>query len=119
MSVQVEDSMDVMIIHDTTRHVTSLLGFPPIARAQLAGAASALSELVLKTGELHTVHITGIEHHNRIGAQLSTEAKWLAGQPVKNIVAGLRSKLGNLIDEVIIDEDAGPAIIIILWNPDN
>ena len=60
LNVQVEDSMDIMIVRDTTRRAASLLGFSPAYRAQLATAAASLAELVLKTGEAHTLNLNGV-----------------------------------------------------------
>lgn len=115
MSVRVEDSMDIMIVRDTARRAAGLLGFPPAHRAQLAGAASALAELVLKTGEAHTIHLNGVLNVNRSGIQVSSVTPWLAGVSVSNVLIALRSKLGDLVDEILLEGDSPPTIIMVMW----
>jgi hypothetical protein len=62
LSVTVEDSMDIMIARDTARRAAALLGFAPAYRAQLAGAAGALAELVLKTNMPYEINYNGVQH---------------------------------------------------------
>jgi hypothetical protein len=114
LSVQVEDSMDIMIVRDTTRRAGGLLGFSPAHRAQLASAATALAELVLKTGEAHTIHLNGVLNGNLIGLQISSETPWLEGVSVNNVMIALKSKMGDLVDEILLENDP-PIIIMVMW----
>lgn len=116
MSVRVEDSMDIMIVRDTTRRAASLIGFSPAHRAQLASAASTLAELVLKTGEAHTVQLNGVIDGARHGLQVSSETPWLAGVSVNNVLIALKSKMGDLVDEIrLVNNDEMPIILMIMW----
>jgi hypothetical protein len=119
MSVKVEDSMDIMIVRDTTRRAASLLGFAPAHRAQLASAAATLAELVLKTGEAHTIHLNGVIEGTRDGLQISSETPWLAGVSANNVLVALRSKLGDLVDEIMLQGHQPPTIIMVMWLSDN
>src|SRR5689334_20113808 len=100
MTVRVEDAMDIMIVRDTVRRAAGLLGFSPAYRAQMASAGATLAELVLKTGEAHTVHLNGVINGNKVGLQISSETPWLAGISANNVLIALRSKLGDLVDEI-------------------
>jgi len=115
MTVKVEDSMDIMIVRDTARRASSLLGFAPAHRAQLASAAATLAELVLKTGEAHTIHMNGVIEGMRTGLQISSETPWLAGVSTNNVLVALRSKLGDLVDEIMLEGQQPPTIIMVMW----
>jgi len=115
MTVKVEDSMDIMIVRDTARRASSLLGFAPAHRAQLSSAAATLAELVLKTGEAHTIHLNGVIEGTRTGLQISSETPWLAGVSANNVLVALRSKLGDLVDEIILEGRETPVIIMVMW----
>ncbi|MFW5772119.1 MAG: hypothetical protein ACOCZH_02260 [Phototrophicaceae bacterium] len=119
MSVKVEDSMDIMIVRDTARRAASLLGFAPAHRAQLASAAATLAELVLKTGEAHTIHLNGIIDGMATGLQISSETPWLAGVSANNVLVALRSKLGDLVDEIMLHGSEPPTIIMVMWLGEN
>src|SRR3990172_5534122 len=84
MMVKVEGAMDIMIVRDTARRAASLLGFSPANRAQLSSAAATLAELVLKTGEAHTIHLNGVANGIKTGLQISSETPWLAGVSANN-----------------------------------
>jgi hypothetical protein len=115
MSVPIEDSMDIMILRDTVRQAGSLLGFSPANRAQLASAAATLAELVLKTGEPQTLHLNGVTQGVRVGLQVSVDAPWLQAVSVANVLIALRSKLGELVDEILLEGDSPPTIYMIMW----
>ncbi len=115
MMVRVEDSMDIMIVRDTARRASALLGFAPAHRAQLASAAATLAELVLKTGEAHTVNLNGVVNGNKVGIQISSTTPWLTGVSVSNVLIALRSKLGDLVDEILLEGEAPPTIIMVMW----
>jgi hypothetical protein len=106
--------MDIMIVRDTTRRAAGLLGFSPAHRAQLASAAATLAELVLKTGEAHTVHLNGVVDGMKNGLQISSETPWLAGVSANNVLIALKSKMGDLVDEILLEKDP-PTIIMIMW----
>ncbi len=115
MSVKVEDSMDIMIVRDTARRAAGLLGFTPAHRAQLSSAAATLAELVLKTGEAHTIHLNGVVNGSKIGLQISSETPWLAGVSANNVLVALRSKLGELVDEIMLKGSEPPTIVVVMW----
>lgn len=115
MTVRVEDAMDIMIVRDTVRRASSLLGFSPAHRAQLASAAATLAELVLKTGEAHTIHLNGVVTGVQVGLQISSGTPWLAGVSANNVLIALRSKLGDLVDEILLEGTTPPTIIMIMW----
>ena len=116
MSVRVEDAMDIMIVRDTTRRASSLIGFSPAHRAQLSSAAATLAELVLKTGEAHTIHLNGVIEGVKTGLQISSETPWLAGVSANNVLIALKSKMGDLVDEIILDSgEETPTILMIMW----
>ena len=115
MTVKVEDTLDIMIVRDTARRAASLLGFSPAYRAQLSSAAATLAELVLKTGEAHTIHLNGVLDGINVGLQISSETPWLAGVSANNVLVALRSKLGDLVDEIILQGEDPPTIIMVMW----
>ena len=115
MSVKVEDTMDIMIVRDTARRAAGLLGFIPARRAQLSTAAATLAELVLKTGEAHTIHLNGVVDGIRVGLQISSETPWLAGVSANNVIVALRSKLGDLVDDIKVTGDNPPTILMFVW----
>ena len=115
MMVKVEDAMDIMIVRDTARRAASLLGFSPANRAQLSSAAATLAELVLKTGEAHTIHLNGVIDGIKIWLQISSETPWLAGVSANNVLVALRSKLGDLVDEIMLVGDDLPTIVMVIW----
>jgi hypothetical protein len=115
LHVRVEDSMDIMIVRDTTRRAASLLGFSPAYRAQLATAAASLAELVLKTGESHTINLNGVVDGIKDGLQISTETAWLQGVSANNVLVALKSKMGDLVDEIMLTQEPTPTIVMIMW----
>lgn len=115
LTVAVEDSMDIMIARDTARRAAALLGFAPAFRAQLAGAAGALAELVLKTGTPHELNYNGIQDGGKVGISVSCAAAWLADVSASNVEMALRAKMGDLVDEIILKAERPPVIGLIMW----
>jgi hypothetical protein len=115
MAVKVEDSMDIMIVRDTVRRAGNLLGFSPANRAQLASAAATLAELVLKSGQAQELQLNGVRQAEKIGLQVSSAAPWLAGVSSNNVLIALRSKLGDLVDEILVEGDKPPIIYLVMW----
>ena len=107
--------MDIMIVRDTARRAASLLGFAPAHRAQISSGAATLAELVLKTGEAHTIHLNGIIDGVKVGLQISSATPWLAGVSSNNVLVALRSKLGDLVDDIMLVGDETPTIIMVMW----
>lgn len=118
MSVKVEDTMDIMIVRDTARRAAGLLGFTPAHRAQLSTAAATLAELVLKTGEAHTIHLNGVVKGATNGLQISSQAPWLVGISANNVLIALRTKLGALVDEILLEGSQPPTILMVMWKND-
>ena len=119
LNVKLESAMDIMIARNTARRAASLLGFAPARQAQLASVAATLGELVLKTGSEHTINFNGVSNGDKTGVQLSIATPWLAGVAVGNVMIALRSKLGDLIDEILIEGDDVPVIITVMWRNEN
>lgn len=115
LNVSIEDSMDIMIARDTARRAASLLGFAPAFRAQLAGAAGALAELVLKTGTMHTIEFNGVQFGGKTGIQISCQALWLANVAAGNVEMALRAKLGDLVDDIELHGEDPPTIFLTMW----
>lgn len=119
LNVQLESGMDIMIARNTARRAASLLGFAPARQAQLASVAATLGELVLKTGAAHTLNFNGVSNGDKTGIQLSVETPWLANVAVGNVMIALRQKLGDLIDEIIVEGDEVPTIVTVMWRNEN
>jgi hypothetical protein len=115
MQVRVEDAMDIMIVRDTVRRASALLGFSPAYRAQMASAGATLAELVLKTGEAHNIYLNGVINGNKVGLQISSETPFLQGVSANNVLLALRSKLGDLVDEILLEGVSPPTIIMVTW----
>ncbi|MEZ4668834.1 MAG: hypothetical protein R3E39_13075 [Anaerolineae bacterium] len=118
LAVKLESTMDIMIARNTARRAASLLGFAPSRQAQLASVAATLAELVLKTGQKHTMNFNGVTNNDKTGVQLSMVTPWLNGVSVNNVMIALRSKLGDLIDEILLEGDDTPTIITVMWRGD-
>ena len=56
------------------------------------------------------LHLNGVIDGVKVGLQISSETPWLAGQSSNNVLVALRSKLGDLVDEILID----PSIVSII-----
>jgi hypothetical protein len=119
LNVQLESGMDIMIARNTARRAASLLGFAPARQAQLASVAATLGELVLKTGAAHTLNFNGVSNGDKTGIQLSVATPWLANVAVGNVMIALRQKLGDLIDEIIVEGDEVPTIVTVMWRNEN
>ncbi len=119
LNVQLESGMDIMIARNTARRAASLLGFAPARQAQLASVAATLGELVLKTGAAHTMNFNGVSNGDKTGIQLSVATPWLANVAVGNVMIALRQKLGDLIDEIIVEGDDVPTIVTVMWRNEN
>jgi len=114
LSTAVEDEMDIVIVRDTARRTASLLGFSPAHRAQLASAAATLAEMVLQSGGTHTVQFNGVLTSIQSGMQIMVETPHLEGVSANNILVALRTKLGDLVDEIFVQHDP-QRITIIMW----
>jgi hypothetical protein len=115
MSVKIEDTMDIMIVRDTARRAAGLLGFAPARRAQFSTAAATLAELVLKTGDPHTIHLNGVIDGIKTGLQASADTPWLAGVSSNNVLVALRTKLGDLVDDIQLIGSDPPTVLMLMW----
>ena len=118
MSVRVETTMDIMIARNTARRIAGLLGFSPAHQAQLASASATVAELVLKTNTSHIIHLNGVTAEDKKGVQLSVGMPWLTGVASGNVMIALRSKLGDLVDEIMIEDESSPNVILVMWRTD-
>ncbi len=114
MSVQVEDSMDIMIARDTARRAAGLLGFNTPCKAQLAAAVAALTEQMLKAGGEGVIHLNGVQNGSRIGIQISCEAPWIRNLP-RGAVETLHEQLSKMVDEVDITVVDPPQVNLLFW----
>jgi hypothetical protein len=119
LSVPVQNVMDVSIARNTARRAASLLGFAPARQAQLASVSATLAELVLKTGNEHIMNFNGVSNGNKTGVQLSVTTPWLSGVSEINVMIALRSKLGDLIDEILLEGEDTPTIITVMWRTES
>jgi hypothetical protein len=108
-----------MIVRDTVRRAGNLLGFSPADRAQLASAAATLAELVLKSGDLQEITLNGVRQQQKNGLQISTPAPWLENVSSNNVLIALRSKLGDLVDEILVQGQTPPVIYLVMWLGDS
>lgn len=115
MVIRVEDTMDVMIARNTARRAASLLGFSSVSRAQIATAVAALADIILNVEARQTIHLHGIRDGVDMGIQVSCEAPWLASASPDNALIALRSKLGDIMDEIDVEPGPPPRIVMILW----
>jgi hypothetical protein len=115
MGIQVTDVMDVMIARNTARRAASLLGFSASSRAQIASGVAVLADVILNSGAEQTIHLNGIRNGAQTGVQVSCDAPWLAGASPEDALIALRSKLSDMMDEVIIEPGSPPRIVMVLW----
>jgi hypothetical protein len=115
MVIRIEDTMDVMIARNTARRAASLLGFSSASRAQIATAVAALADIILNVEARQTIHLHGLRNGNHMGIQVSVEAPWLASASHDNALLALRSKLGEMMDEVELEAGPPPRIKMVLW----
>ncbi len=115
MMIHVEDTMDVMIARNTARRASSLLGFSSVSRAQIATAVAALADIILNVEARQTIHLHGLRDGVDIGIQVSCEAPWLASASPDDALIALRSKLGEIMDEIDVEPGPPPRIVMILW----
>lgn len=115
MLIRVEDTMDVMIARNTARRAASLLGFSSISRAQVATAVAALADVILNVEGRQTIHLHGIRDGMEMGIQITCDAPWLANASPDNVIVALRSKLGDMMDEIAVDPGQPPKIVMVLW----
>ncbi len=114
MSVDIEDSMDIMIARDTARRAASLLGFNTSCKAQLAAAVAALTETILKASNEGIIHLNGVQSGAKIGIQVSCEAAWLRNAP-RAVSDALHDRLSKMVDKVDIVEHDPPRISMLFW----
>jgi hypothetical protein len=115
MVIHVEDTMDVMIARNTARRAASLLGFSSVSRAQIATAVAALTDIILNVEERQDIHLHGLRQGVQMGIQVSCDAPWLASASRENALIALRSKLGDMMDEVDLEDGPSPRIKMVLW----
>ncbi len=119
MLIQVEDSMDLMLARNTARRAASLLGFNSASRAQIAGAVTALVNIILNAGEQQVVNLHGLRQGVELGLQVRCDAPWLASASPENAGVALRTKLGTMMDEVQLVPGEPPCIEMVLWRSDD
>ncbi len=118
MLIEVEDSMDLMLARNTARRAASLLGFNSSSRAQIAGAVSSLVGIILNAGEHQVIHLCGLREGVQMGLQVRCNAPWLASASPENAAIALQTKLGSMMDEVVLVSGEPPSIEMIFWLSD-
>mgnify|MGYP005835832957 CR=1 FL=1 len=115
LSVDVEDSMDIMIARDTARRAADLLGFTTACKAQLAAAVAALAETILKANSEGTIHLNGVRDvGSKLGIQVSCEAEWLHTLP-RDEVNQIHEKLSKMVDKVEMVDQNPPMVTLLFW----
>lgn len=115
MLIEVEESADVMQARNTARRAASLLSFNTASRAQVAGAVASLVTIILNAGAHELVHLHGIKQGVEIGLMVRCNASWLNSASLDNATVALRSKLGQMMDEVKLVDSPTPQIEMVLW----
>jgi hypothetical protein len=115
MLIEVEESADVMQARNTARRAASLLSFNTASRAQIAGAVASLVTIILNAGVHEIVHLHGIKNGPETGLMVRCNASWLNSSTLENATVALRSKLGQMMDEVKLVDDEIPRIEMVLW----
>jgi hypothetical protein len=115
MLIEVEDSADVMQARNTARRAAALLSFNTASRAQIAGAVASLVTIILNAGVHELVHLHGIKQGVEIGLMVRCNASWLNSASLDNATVALRSKLGQMMDEVQLVNAETPRIELVLW----
>lgn len=115
MLIEVKDSADVMQARNTARRAASLLSFNTASRAQIAGAVASLVTIILNAGVHEMVHLHGIKDGTELGIMIRCNASWLNSASIENATVALRSKLGEMMDEVKLVDESPPRIEMILW----
>lgn len=115
MSIQIEDTMDVMIARSTARRAAGLLGFAAASRAQIATAVAVLADIIVTTGVPQSIHLNGLQNGAQTGIQMWCTAPWLAAAEPANALIALRSKLGDMADELSVESGKLPRIMMVLW----
>ena len=118
MLIEVQSSTDVMQARNTARRAASLLGFNTASRAQIAGAVAELVTIIVNAGEHQVVHLHGVKEAVQLGIMIRCDAHWLGASSLDNAVVALKTKLGQMMDEVNIVEAEPPRIEMILWRSD-
>ncbi|GAB4435735.1 MAG: hypothetical protein Kow00120_02660 [Anaerolineae bacterium] len=114
LSVDIEDTMDIMIARDTARRAAGLLGFSTSCKAQLAAAVAALAEVILKAGAEGTIHMNGVRNGSKVGLQISCEAGWLHAMS-SHAVEEMHGKLSKMVDEVEVVDQNPPTVSLVFW----
>jgi hypothetical protein len=65
------------------------------------------------------MNFNGVSNGDKTGVQLSVATPWLAGVAQGNVMIALRQKLGDLIDEIILEGDDVPMIVTVMWRNEN
>ena len=60
----------------------------------------------------------GCARGRKSGLQVSSDAPWLANVSASNVLIALRSKLGDLVDEILLAGEAPPTIYMVMWLSD-
>ena len=61
------------------------------------------------------LNLNGVRQGEKIGLQVSSEAPWLANVSASNVLIALRSKLGDLVDEILLEGENPPTIYMVMW----
>lgn len=115
MLIDVQTSTDVMQARNTARRAASLLGFNTASRAQIAGAVAELVTIIVNAGQHQIIHLHGVKEAVQLGIMIRCDAHWMAAASIENAAVALRTKLGQMMDEVQVVEGDPPRIEMILW----
>src|SRR5258708_20011552 len=97
------------------RRAATLLGFSSASGEKSGGAVAALTDIILNAEGHQVIHLHGLRNGVQLGIQVSCEAPWLASASHDNALIALRSKLGDMMDEVDLESGSPPRIKMVMW----
>ena len=119
MQVPIREPADVQVARNSARRVASLLGFAPTSRAQISSVAATLADMILNADKPGIeLYIHGLQSGAQNGVQITCEAPWLAATSTENAQVALRSKLGEMVDEIEVtrvESNVAPRLRVLLW----
>ena len=74
-----------------------------------------LADIIVNAEQPQTIHLNGVRNGAQSGVQISCTATWLAGANPEDALVALRSKVGDMMDEVTLEGGTLPKISMVLW----
>lgn len=119
MQVPIKEPGDVQVARNSARRVASLLGFAPTSRAQISSVAATLADMILQSDQPGIeLFIHGLQSGAQNGMQITCEAPWLLQISTENAQVALRTKFGEMVDEIEVipvGQNGAPRLRVLLW----